>query len=162
MVKSAFQSLDCITYINVFPIEGFVKNRHFQILRPRWRVLIWIFFAFGFIPFQLAVTFYYLYIELTKPRDDSDSIKTAYVLSLIFVGAFGSMGFVLNLHTALRFHVMVEAMNQGFFLDDFFQSKLTRFFWYSHYIRKPHFRSIIFGISYLKRAKIETFYIRKA
>ena len=128
MIQSAFRSLECISYINVFPIEGFVKNRHFQILRPRWRLLLWVFLAFGFIPLKVAVSFYYLYIELTKLRDDSDSFNTAYVFSLIFVGAFGTMGFALNLHTVLKFHVLIEAMNHGFFLDELLQRKLTRFF----------------------------------
>lgn len=128
MLRSAFWAIGSVSWLSVIPIEGSFEKRRIQILRPRRRLLIWSFLSFVFVPIKLAVTFFNLYREFAKEQDDPDSFKKAYVLNLVFIATFLTMGLALNVHTVFKFHAMLEGMNQSLILDDWLQSKLIRFF----------------------------------
>jgi len=123
MIYSAFRSLQCASWLNAFPIEGFVNSRRVRILRPRWRLLIWCLFAFGLIPIKFVVVFYNLLNEFARVQDDTLSLRKPYVLKLIFLATFLTMGLALNLNTALKIDALVESMNQSLVLDKWLQRK---------------------------------------
>jgi len=119
MIEGAFGSLKLGSDLVALPLEGILKKQHFRIVRPKWKLIVWHASAFVFHPLVLC---HILYTILNEYRKDSGSID--YLLYQLFFASLSSMGLALNLHTALKWKELLEAMNQAFILDKFLQGTI--------------------------------------